>query len=210
MMERKTLVIAVLGAGNIGRTLGKKWSEAGHKLHFGVNDPAGKNSQLVHAEFGDRATVGTIEEVLQRQPDVVLIALPGTAVEGVAQQYAARLDGRIIIDASNRVGEDSMHNLGYFQQHTSRAQLYRAFNSLGWENFAEPDFKGTQADLFYCGTEGTTRTIVEQLITEVGLRPIYLGGVEQVGVLDSVAALWFALVFGQKKPRHIAFKVLGI
>ncbi|GLV55716.1 hypothetical protein KDH_25600 [Dictyobacter sp. S3.2.2.5] len=210
MMERKALVIAVLGAGNIGRTLGKKWSQAGHELHFGVSDPAGKNAQLVHSEFGDQATVGTIEDALQKQPDVVLIALPGPAVEEVARQYATRLDGRIIVDAANRVGEDSMHNLGHFQQHTPQAQLYRAFNSLGWENFAEPNFEGIQADLFYCGTDGATRATVEQLISEVGLRPVYLGGVDKVGVMDAVASLWFALVFGQKKPRHLAFKVLGM
>ncbi|GCE22326.1 NAD(P)-binding domain-containing protein [Dictyobacter kobayashii] len=68
MMAKEALVIAVLGAGNIGRTLGKKWSEAGHQIHFGVNDPAGKNAQIVHAEFGDRATVGTIAEALQGTP----------------------------------------------------------------------------------------------------------------------------------------------
>ncbi|GCE22325.1 hypothetical protein [Dictyobacter kobayashii] len=141
---------------------------------------------------------------------MVLIALPGGAVEPVAQEYAAQLDGRIIIDAANRVGEDSMHNLGHFQKYTPQAQLYRAFNSLGWENFAEPDFDGIQSDLFYCGVDGASQATVEQLITDVGLRPIYLGGIDKVELLDAVASLWFALVFGQKKSRHLSFKVLGI
>jgi 8-hydroxy-5-deazaflavin:NADPH oxidoreductase len=141
---------------------------------------------------------------------VVLIALPGGVVEPTAQKYAAELSGRIIIDAANRMGEDSMHNLAPFQQHAPQAQLYRAFNSLGWENFAEPIFNGIQADLFYCGPDGEARPIVEQLISDVGLRPVYLGGVEQMGLLDSIASLWFTLAFGQKKGRHLAFKVLGM
>jgi predicted dinucleotide-binding enzyme len=148
--------------------------------------------------------------VLQTNPDVVLISLPGAAVEMVAEKYADQLDKRIIIDAANRMGEDSMHNLAHFQQHAPQAQLYRAFNSLGWENFAEPNFEGIQADLFYCGPDGDARIKVEKLITDVGLRPIYLGGNEQMGLLDSIASLWFALAFGQKKGRRLAFKVLGI
>ena len=209
-MAGETLAIAVLGAGNIGGTLGKKWSAAGHKVRFGVNDPNGKHAQAVRAELGDRAVIGTIEDALQGNPDVVLVALPGGVVETTAQKYAAQLNGRIIIDAANRMGEDAMHSLAPFQQHVPQAQLYRAFNSLGWENFAEPTFNGIQADLFYCGPDGEARTTVEQLISAVGMRPVYIDGAEQLGLLDSIAALWFALAFGQKKGRHLAFKVLGI
>jgi predicted dinucleotide-binding enzyme len=153
--------------------------------------------------------IGTIADALQGNPDVVLISVPGGIVEQTAQECAAQLNGRIIIDAANRMGEDSMHNLAPFQQYAPQAQLYRAFNSLGWENYAEPNFNGIQADLFYCGSGGEARAKVEQLISDVGLRPVYLGGNEQLGLLDSIATLWFTLAFGQKKGRHLAFKVLG-
>ena len=209
-MAEKNLTVAVLGAGNIGGTLGKKWSFAGHHVRFGVNNPTGKNAQALRAALGDQVVIGTIEDALQGNPDVVLIALPGGAIESAAQKYAAQLNGRIIIDAANRIGEDSMHNLAHFQQYAPQAQLYRAFNTLGWENFAEPEFNGIEADLFYCGSAEDARANVERLISDIGLRPVYLGGVEQVGMLDSLTSLWFALAFGQKKGRHIAFKVLGI
>lgn len=45
-MAKEKLAIAVLGAGHIGGTLGKKWSVAGHEVRFSVNDPAGKNAQM--------------------------------------------------------------------------------------------------------------------------------------------------------------------
>lgn len=209
-MMKKQLSIVVLGAGNIGRALGGKWRAAGHHVQFGVHDPGGQNAQIVRAELGDQVGIGTIEDILRTNPDVVLIALPGKVVESIVQEYAAQLNGRIIIDAANRVGEDSMHNLAPFQQHAPQSPLYRAFNSLGWENFADPVFDGVQADLFYCGPDGEARPIVELLISAVGLRPVYLGGSEQMGLLDAIASLWFALVFGQKKSRHLAFKVLGM
>jgi 8-hydroxy-5-deazaflavin:NADPH oxidoreductase len=209
-MAGKPLTIAVLGAGNIGGTLGKKWRGAGHEVRFGVQNPTGKHAQALRAELGNQAAIGTPGDVLQGKLAVVVIALPGGAVEATVQQYAAELNGHIIIDAANRMGEDSLHNLAPFQQYTPQAQLYRAFNSLGWENFAEPTFDGIQADLFYCGPDGDAQTTVEQLILDVGLRPVYLGGSERMGLLDSVAALWFALALGQKKGRHLAFKVLGM
>src|SRR5438045_3447149 len=165
-MAEEILTITVLGAGHIGGTLGKKWNAAGHQVQFGVNDPEGENAQALRAELGESAIIGTAEEVLQGNHDVILIALPGGAVESMAQKFGKQLNGRIVIDAANRMGEDSMHNLAHFQQYAPQAQLYRAFNSLGWENFAEPVFDGIQADLFYCGPDGNARTKVDQLIAD--------------------------------------------
>lgn len=204
----KTLTIAVLGAGNIGGTLGRKWVAAGHLVAFGVSDPNGPRAQSLRAELGD-ITIGSLADVLSTNPDVVVMALPGGAMETTITTYAAQLDGRIIIDATNRMGGGgTMNSFATFREHTPRAHIFRAFNSLGWENFADPLFNGVQADLFYCGPEGEARTIVEQMIADVGLRPICLGGADQVGLVDSVASLWFALALGQKKGRHLAFKVL--
>lgn len=209
-MTEQRLAVAVLGAGHIGGTLGKKWSTAGHHVRFGVNDPAGNNAQALRAELGEQAVIGSIDNALQGNPDVVLVALPGGIIETVAQKYATQLNGRVLIDAANRMGEDSMHNLAHFQKYAPEAHVYRAFNSLGWENFAEPNFDGIQADLFFCGPDGDPRAKVETLISDTGLRPVYLGGTDQMGLLDSITSLWFTLAFSQKKGRHVAFKVLGI
>jgi predicted dinucleotide-binding enzyme len=123
--------------------------------------------------------------------------------------YAAQLDSKIIIDAANKLGSGgSANSLGTFQDRTPHAHAYRAFNTLGWENFADPLFNGVQADLFYCGPDGKIREVVEQLIADVGLRPMWLGDVDQVDLVDSIAGLWFALALRQGKGRHLAFKVL--
>jgi predicted dinucleotide-binding enzyme len=203
------LTIAVLGGGNIGGTLGRKWVAAGHPVAFGVNDPDGPHARTLRSELGDQVNVGSLADALDRNPDVVLMAIPGAAMDVVIPQHGALLDGCIIIDAANRLGGGPMNSFATLQQHTARARLYRAFNTLGWENFADPNFGGVQADLFYCGTDGESRAVVEQLIGEVGLRPIYLGGVEQVDLVDSVLRLWFTLSRGQGWGRHFAFKVLS-
>jgi len=207
-MTTGKLTIAVLGAGNIGGTLGRKWAGAGHQVAFGVNDPNGKHAQTLRSDLSDKVTIGSVSEALNSNPDVVVMAVPGAAMDATITGYANELDGRIILDTANRMGGGPLNSLATFQQHTPGARVFRAFNTLGWENFANPEFEGGPADLFYCGPEADARTVVEQLITDNGLRPMYLGGVEQVGLVDAVAGLWFALALGQGQGRRLAFKVL--
>jgi 8-hydroxy-5-deazaflavin:NADPH oxidoreductase len=208
-MTTNKLTITILGAGNIGGTLGRKWHATGHKVIFGVSNPEGKHGSELRAELGQSVIVATASEALTHKTDVVVMALPGTAMESSIKANAAQLDGKIIIDTANRLGSGPMNSLAIFQQHTPHAQIYRAFNTLGWENFADPLFDGIPADLFYCGPDGDSQNAVEQLISDIGLRPVYLGGVEQTTLVDSIGSLWFALVFGQHKSRHLAFKVLS-
>jgi 8-hydroxy-5-deazaflavin:NADPH oxidoreductase len=207
-MTTGKLTIAVLGAGNIGGTLGRKWAGAGHQVAFGVNDPDGKHAQSLRSDLGDKVTIGSVAEALSSNPAVVVMAVPGMAMDAMIEKYVAQLDGRIVLDTANRMGGGPMNSLATFQQYTPHAHIFRAFNTLGWENFANPEFAEGKADLFYCGPEGDARTTVEQMISDVGLRPMYLGGVEQVGLVDAIGRLWFALALGQGKGRHLAFKVL--
>jgi 8-hydroxy-5-deazaflavin:NADPH oxidoreductase len=88
-----------------------------------------------------------------------------------------------------------------------KAHLYRAFNSLGWDVYANPTLGGTQVDLFFAGPDGNNRVAVEKLISDVGMRPIWVGGTDQVGTIDGVLRLWFSL--SGLRGRRIAFKVIS-
>ena len=88
------------------------------------------------------------------------------------------------------------------------AEIYRAFNASGWENFAKPNYSGTAVDLFFCGPDGENRAVMEGLIKDVGLRPVYLGGLEMTPVVDALGILWITLVRNQGYGRSIALKLL--
>jgi predicted dinucleotide-binding enzyme len=152
--------------------------------------------------------MGTLEQAIAFG-EIVVFAVPGAAMEPIVAAHAGALAGKIIIDATNNIGAADISSIGAFMAHTPTARVFRAFNTLGWENFAEPQFGPLQADLFYCGPdEAPARPAVEQLIQDILLNPIYIGGLEQVPVLDGVLRLWFSLAVGQKMGRHLAFKVL--
>jgi len=202
-----TLRIAVLGAGNIGGTLGRKWVAAGHHVAFGVTDPGSPRAQALAAEVGEAATIGGVAEALDGA-EVAVLAVPGGAVDELIRTHAVRLDGKAVVDASNRMGGGAMNSVAALSAAAPAAHVYRAFNSLGWENFADPVFNGVQADLFYAGPDGGSRETVERLIADIGLRPVYVGGPDQAGVVDAVTSLWFALALGQRRGRRLAFKML--
>jgi 8-hydroxy-5-deazaflavin:NADPH oxidoreductase len=200
--------IAVIGAGNIGRTLGGAWLRAGHQVSFGVRDPAAASAQEARAELGERARVIPIPEALNPS-EVVVLALPGSAVDDFLAAYAPALSGKVVVDAANRGfgGSGPMNSLDAIRARAEPSGVIRAFNSVGWENLADPTFDGVTADLLYCATP-TARAVAEELIAGVGLRPVLVGDLDQVHLVDMLTALWAALAYGQQRGRHLAFKVL--
>ena len=90
-----------------------------------------------------------------------------------------------------------------------QAIVHRAFNSLGWENFAEPCIDGEQIAQFYCVPSGESQVVVEELIAAIGLRPIRVGGLETAEQVDAIGSLWVTLAIGQHRGRHMAFRLLG-
>jgi 8-hydroxy-5-deazaflavin:NADPH oxidoreductase len=140
--------------------------------------------------------------------EVVLFAIPGAAMEAAIAENAAALDGKIVIDAANKMGAPVANSLAAFSVHAPKALVFRAFNALGWENFEDPFYNGVPADLFFSGPDGGARQQVERLIAEVGLRPVYAGGPEQADVVDGLLRLWINLVRGRNMGRGIAFKLL--
>ncbi|HEY6409710.1 MAG TPA: NAD(P)-binding domain-containing protein [Ktedonobacteraceae bacterium] len=125
------LRIAVLGAGNIGGTLGRKWVVAGHKVAFGVTNPDGARAQKVRAELGDKVRIGLVDVVLA-DSDVVVMALPGNVMEEAIIKHAAQLDGKIILDTANRLGGGPMNSFATFQTYTPQAQSGTTPSSFAW------------------------------------------------------------------------------
>ena len=85
--------------------------------------------------------------------DVVLLATPGAAVPELLATHSAALDGRVVIDATNDVGDERLHHAEAYAESAPGAPFVRAFNTLGYEMFAEPSVGGVVADLFWCGPE---------------------------------------------------------
>ena len=199
--------VAVLGARIIGSTLGRKWARAGHEVMFGVRNVDNPEVQALVAELGNRASAGTVGQAIAFG-DVVVCAIPGVAMDETIQAHAQALNGKIVIDPANRPDNSARNSLPTFTTYAPGAKVYRAFNNLGWQNFENPQFGDIQADLFYCGPAGDAQAVVEQLIVDVGLRPVRVGDLDQIQLVDLMGLIWRALASGRGMGRHLAFKLL--
>ncbi len=200
--------VAVLGAGKVGGTLGKKWANAGHTVIFGSRDPGNeKMTTLLHAVQGDCSADEMAEAILKGE--VLVLTIPSAAVKAFVEQHVGQLDGKVIIDATNKFGAPVINSVGLIQAKAPAARVFRAFNSLGWENFERPMYGQTRLDHFYCGPEGEQRGWIEQLIADVGLNPVYVGDLDMLPYVDGLGAIWVALAIRQGRGRRIAFKLLA-
>ena len=193
--------IGIIGAGNIGRTLGQTWAAAGHDVAYGVRTP----DDPKHAALTASGAVVALAAAVA-QADVLVLSLPGQAVAQFAADMGDALNGKVVIDATNNVGAPVHNTLDVLAAAAPGARLVRAFSTLGWENFAAPTLNGEQIDLFYC-SDARARDTADALIGAVGLRPVYVGGVDAAAIVDGMTRLWFTLAFQQGYGRRIAFKL---
>jgi predicted dinucleotide-binding enzyme len=188
--------IAVIGRGNIGGTLGTKWGAAGHDVVYGARGGSGDGP--------GGAPVRGIGDALEGA-DVVVLAVPGAVVPDVVNNHGAALAGKVVIDAVNRMGGGAEYDSRTLIADAAPSARYvRAFNSLGWENFADP-LPG--ANLFFAA-DPEARAVAEELITAVGLEPAFLGDADATPAVDGLLPLWFALVKQNGGNRKVALRVV--
>ena len=187
--------IAVIGKGNIGGSLGSKWIAAGHDVVYGARDGSGQGP--------GGAPVTSIGDAIEHA-DVVVLAVPGKVVGDVVAEHGAALAGKTVIDAVNRVGAPEFDSRAIIAQAAPQARYVRAFNSLGWENFANP-MPGTT---MFFAADPDARAVAEELITAVGLEPVFVGDASATPTVDALLPLWFALVQQNGGNRRVALRVI--
>jgi predicted dinucleotide-binding enzyme len=188
--------IALIGTGKIGGTLGQRFQQAGHEVVYGSRNPSPDGGPGGAPVVAVGAAIAGAE--------VVVFAIPGPAVAAVAAEHGAALGGKVVVDATNRVGQAVVNNRAEIVAAAPDAKYVRAFNTLGWENFAEPL---ADADLFFAA-DPEARATAEILITAVGLRPQYLGGADATVTVDALLPFWFALVKQHGGNRKVALRVV--
>ena len=94
--------IAIIGTGNIGQALGSSMLRAGHEVTF-----AGRHSdktRRVASELGAAAADTPAEATAAA--DVVILAVPYTALGQVTGDIAQDAAGKVVVDVTNPIAAD--------------------------------------------------------------------------------------------------------
>jgi len=198
--------ITVIGAGNVGSTLGKLWAERGHEVSFGARDINSAKVGALRANWADVAVTGVVEAV--KSAEVVVIAVPGSVV-GDTVTGGGDWSGKIVIDTTNRFGASDEFGSASEEiaQKASGSKVVKVFNTIGYERYGRPTFGPERASMFLCGDDADAKSVVSGLTIELGFEPVDCGPLVNAGMLESLARLWISLA-RDVEGRNIGFRLL--
>lgn len=197
--------IAIIGAGNVGGALGRRWSEAGYAVVFGVREPESERAQALPAP-------ALLPADAAREAEVVLLATPWPATQA-ALESLGDLTGKIVLDATNPLQPDlSGLTLGHetsggeqVAQWATGARVVKIFNTTGAENLADPHYPGGALVMPYCGDAPDAKQVAHQLAAALGFAPVDTGALTQARLLEPFALLWISLAYRQGLGRGFGF-----
>lgn len=174
------LKIGVIGAGNIGGTIGGLWVKAGYQVLFSSRHPEELKS-LVEG-MGPLAKAGTVGEALDFG-DVILVAVPYAAIPQLARDYGPKFAGKVVIDPANAVArrdgealvaETKEKGIGNTtQSYLQGSHVVRAFNSMSYTNFAKEAHRtGDPMAIPMAGDDAHAVEVASQLVRDVGFDPV--------------------------------------
>jgi 8-hydroxy-5-deazaflavin:NADPH oxidoreductase len=198
----KIMKIGILGAGNVGTTLGKAWAIQGHRIIFGMRDPQSPIVQALLDETKGDVHAATIADTAL-VAEILALTVPWDSVP-------------VVLDCTNPLVANKLHetaklNISGGEQVAAwlpKARVVKIFNTVGWEIMAQPQVGNETSTMFYAGDDGEAKIVAAQLAREMGFDAIDVGGLSASNHLENLAGFWGQLVYGQEMGRTIGWRLL--
>jgi predicted dinucleotide-binding enzyme len=206
--------IGIIGAGNVGGTLGKALAKKGHQIFYGVQRPDDDKVRQLVKDSGAAARAGSPADAAAFA-EVVVLATPWPATQA-AVRSAGDLAGKVVIDCTNPVKPDLTgleigHTTSAAEQVAGwarGAKVFKAFNTTGFNIMADPVIGGIKTVMFVCGDDEAAKPTVLQLAADVGFDPVDAGKLAQARLLEAWAMLWISLALRGTIGREFGFALL--
>ncbi|MEU3619402.1 NAD(P)-binding domain-containing protein [Streptomyces sp. NPDC006872] len=200
---------AVLGTGDVGRTLGRKLVELGHTVVLGSRSKDNPAALEWAREAGERASAGTFAEAAAAGETVVNAVAGRASLAALEAAGAANLDGKIVLDVSNPLAfEDGEMRLSPVESDSVGEQIQRAFpharvvkslNTVNCQVMVDPARVPGEHQVFVCGADAEAKEQVTALLGEFGWpadRVLDLGGIRAARSVEMWLPLWLDLMRG--------------
>ncbi|HTT05389.1 MAG TPA: NAD(P)-binding domain-containing protein [Steroidobacteraceae bacterium] len=184
----RALRIGIIGSGHVGSALGGVWARAGNEVMFSSRNL--DNDKQVAAQVGANARAGTPQQAAEFG-QVVLIAVPYSALPDLVKSLGDSLKGKVVINASNpmprRDGEIANQarakGAGRFDaQLMAGAHVVRAFNAVPAAQMASAHEDPGKIGLPIAG-DSKALPLATRLVREAGFEPVVVGGLDMAKYL---------------------------
>lgn len=204
--------IAIIGSGNVGAALAESMVRAGHSVTISSSDPS---SARAAADKVGAAGASSNAEAVQNA-EVVILAVPAAAVNSVVKDAGTALDGKIVVDVTNRVDPehpervlDGSSNAERIQEQLPAAKVVKAFNSQLAARHADPVVEGIEVDGYVAADDPEAKRTVLELVESIGFRPIDAGGLAMARALEAMALLNITLQIRFGWPWQSGWRLIG-
>jgi 8-hydroxy-5-deazaflavin:NADPH oxidoreductase len=188
--------IAVIGMGNVGSALGKRWAEVGRQVTFCVRDP---NDARKRFEAGKaKAGLGQLGDAAKAE--TVLLAVPWSAAHDPLKA-AGDLSGKVLLERLNLVTPELMHlMIGHstsaeevVARLAPQARAVKVFNTNDTKNMTDPDYGGHKVTMLYAGDDEGANRVAAVLAEQIRFEPVYLRPLKEARLLEPLAMAWIIL-----------------
>jgi len=211
--------VGVIGSGIVGQVLAAGFLKHGHQAMLGTRDPQKPDVQKWVADT-PASKAGTFAQAA-KFGELIVLATSGKVAESALELAGAEnLAGKTIIDACNPIADAPPVEgvLAYFtgpneslgervQAKVPKANVVKAFNSVGNALMINPQFEQGTPTMFYCGNNAAAKQQVADVIRQFGWEPYDCGGIVASRAIEPLCVLWCLPGFLRNEWTH-AFKLL--
>ncbi|AEF46341.1 NADP oxidoreductase coenzyme F420-dependent [Serratia sp. AS12] len=202
--------ISIIGSGGMAAAIGGLAAKAGHLVEVMSRDAA--KARALAGQIGAGATAGTFGTI--PAGDIIILAVPYSAVLDVVKQYGEKLAGKLLIDITNPIKsdfsgfltpEDSFGAREIARAAPADADIVKAFNTQFSHVLAVGSVKGHRLDVFIAGDNAQAKARVSAFIESLGLRPMDTGPLFMARTLEHACMLCLGLM--THSVRHTNFSI---
>lgn len=204
--------ISIIGTGGMAAAIGGLAAKAGHTVEVTSRDAV--KARTLAAQIGAGATTGAFGAA--PVGDIVILAVPYSAVLDVVKRYGEGLAGKVLVDITNPVASDhtsfvppgdSFGAKEITKAAPADAKVVKAFNTQFSHVLAAGPVPGHALDVFIAGDDAQAKARVSAFIESLGLRPMDTGPLPMARSLEHACLLSLGLVAHSVKHTNFSIGV---
>jgi len=201
--------VTIIGAGNVGQALATSARRAGHDVT--ITSQHAEHATTAAEAAGARAASSSRDAAATA--DVIVLAVPATALEEIATELSEVATGKPVVDVTNHPipdpSGDDTSAAESLQARLPKAHVVKAFNTLLASRQADPVIDGVPLDGYVAGDDPSAKQTVLELVRSIGLRPIDVGPLAMSRTLEALAWLNISLNVNNRWPWQTGWKLVG-
>ena len=205
--------IAIIGAGNVGKALAGSATRAGNSVT--VSSTTGDSARAAAKQTGARAATSSRAAV--EEAELVILAVPYSAVDDVLASVGDAIVGKVVVDATNPIKPDysglatgERSGAEEIQAKAPGARVVKAFNTAFAARQADPRVAGgLRLDGYVAADDEAAKATVLGLAEGIGFNPVDAGGLTMSRHLEGMAWLNISLQTQHGWAWQAGWKLVG-